>query len=101
MKSAIEHRKSKRFEHIATVMLKDESAGYFFYGKMINYSEGGLLIVSDTQIQHGSKINITLDKPVFKVAPQTYDGNVKWCKEMSNTDMRDNYGRYGIGIKYA
>ena len=95
------NRKSERFTHKATVMLKEEPVGYIAYGKMINYSDGGMLIVSDAPFKQGTDINITLDKPVYKAAPKTYHGSVKWCKEMSISDLWYHYGRYGIGIKYA
>ena len=101
MRHKLEHRKSKRFEHNATVMLKEEPVGYISYGKMINYSDGGMLIESDAPFKRGTNINVTLDKPVYKAAPQTYYGSVKWCKEISVSDIRYHYGRYGIGIQYA
>ena len=101
MKPCHQRRKSKRFEYKATVMLMDEPLGYISYGKMINYSYGGMLIESDTPIKHGTNINITLDKPVYKAAPKTYYGIVKWCKEIFMGDARYHYGRYGIGIEYA
>lgn len=98
MRPKFEHRKSKRFEHKATVILKDEPVGYISYGKMINYSNGGMLIGSDTPFQLGTNINITLAKSVFKPAPQTYYGTVKWCKERLITESRYHYGNYGIGL---
>ena len=101
MKPQLDHRKSKRFEHKATVMLKDETVGYISYGKMINYSDGGMLIESDMPCQHGTNINITLDKPEYKAAPKIYRGTVKWCNELSIEDAQYHYGNYGIGVKYA
>ena len=101
MRPKFEHRKSKRFEHKATVMLREEPVGYISYGKMINYSYGGMLIESDTPFKNGTNINITLDKPVYKAAPQTYYGSIKWCQEMSIFNMRHQNGRYGIGIQFA
>ena len=100
MKPKLDNRKSKRFEHKATVMLKDEPVGYMSYGKMINYSEGGMLIESDSPFKRGANINITLDKPVYKAAPQTYYGTVKWCKDTPIADTHYHYGSYGIGIQF-
>jgi hypothetical protein len=98
MKPQLDHRKSKRFEHKATVMLKDVTFGYICYGKMINYSDGGMLIESDTPFKHGTHISVTLDKPVYKAAPTTYLGTVKWCRECLIEDLRYHYGLYGVGI---
>ena len=100
MRPKFENRISKRFEHKSTVMLEDERFGYISYGKMRNYSDGGMLIESNIPFKHETQISITLNKPVYNAAPKTIHGTVKWCKKISNFNMCYHYGRYGIGVKY-
>jgi hypothetical protein len=50
--------------------------------------------------KHGVRINIIFNKPVYKAAPKSYYGTVKWCKETSTEDGQDHFGNYGIGIQY-
>ena len=97
MNTYLEYRKSKRFEHKATVMLEVEPDGYFSYGQMINYSDDGMLIGSDAVFKLGTKIKINFDKPLYKAAPKTYRATVKWCNELSAEDAQYHYG---IGLKY-
>jgi hypothetical protein len=92
-----EFRKSKRFEHKATVMLEDKSYGYFSYAQMSNFSGGGMSFETDFTLIPGAKITINLDKPLFRAAPMAYDAIVKWCKELSKDDSSYSYG---IGAKY-
>lgn len=93
----LEFRKSKRFEHRATVMLEDEPAGYISYGQMINFSGGGMCFGSDVAFKPEAKINIKFEKPIFKAAPKTYHVIVRWCKELADDDSKYFYG---VGVKY-
>ena len=93
----LESRKSKRFEHRATVMLEDEPAGYISYGQIINFSNGGMCLESDVAFKPGAKIKIKFEKPIFKAAPKTYHGIVRWCNELADDDSKYFYG---FGIKY-
>jgi hypothetical protein len=90
-----EFRKSKRFEHRTTVMFEDEPTGYFSYGQMINFSNGGMCFGSDVAFKPGAKIKIKLEKPIFKAAPKTYHGKVRWCKELADDDSKYFYG-FGV-----
>lgn len=97
MKTSPEHRKSKRFDHKATVMLEDGAKGFFNYGLMLNYSYGGMCIGSDSNYNKGTSIEIIFSKPLYKAAPTTYSGTVRWCKELARDDLEYFYG---VGIKY-
>ena len=97
MNTQIDFRKSQRFEHKSTVMLEDELGGYFSYGQISNYSDGGMGFWSDVAFKQGAKIKVRLDNPLFKTAPKTYHGIVRWCKEMGDDDFQHFYG---MGLKY-
>ena len=83
MFSRNEFRKTKRFEHRATVMIEDEHFGYFSYAQMSNFSGDGMGFETDFVIKPGAKITINLDKPLFRATPKTYKAIVKWCKELA------------------
>ncbi len=97
MNTYSEFRKSNRIEHKATVMIVDEPAEYFSYGQMINYSAGGIGFWSDFAFKPWVRINIRLDNPLFKAAPKTYRGIVRWCKELEHDESQF---LYGVGVKY-
>jgi hypothetical protein len=97
METGSEHRKSKRFDHKATVMIQDESGGFFSYGLMLNYSFGGMCVGSDITYHKGTPIKIKFGKPLYKAAPTIYSGTVRWCKDRVYYDSEYSYG---IGIKY-
>ena len=78
-------------------MLEDEPAGYLCYGQMQNYSSGGMCVGSDMTYKRGMAVKIRFDKPVYKAAPKTYHGTVRWCKELARHDFEYSYG---VGIKY-
>ena len=110
----IEHRKSERFEHKATVMIENEQAGHLNYGQMVNYSFEGMCIGSDAFYNKGTAINIRFNRPLYKgaptraaalldrswpweTAPWVSSGTVRWCKELVRDDFEYSYG---VGIKY-
>ena len=97
MKTGFEYRKSKRFDHKATVMIEDESGGFFCYGLMLNCSFGGMCVGSETIYKKGTPIKIRFGKPLYKAAPNVYSGTVRWCKELARDDSEYSYG---VGIKY-
>ena len=78
-------------------MLEDEPARYLCYGQMQNYSYGGMCVGSDMTYERGAVVKIRFDKPVYKAAPKTYHGTVRWCKELARDDFEYSYG---VGIKY-
>jgi hypothetical protein len=78
-------------------MLEDGHAGYLCYGQMQNYSSGGMCVGSDMTYERGTSIKIRFDKPLYKAAPKTSNGTVRWCKEIAHDDFEYSFG---VGIKY-
>ena len=78
-------------------MLEDGHAGYLCYGQMQNYSSGGMCVGSDMTYKRGTSVKIRFDKPLYKAAPKTYHGTVRWCKEIAHDDFEYSFG---VGIKY-
>jgi hypothetical protein len=91
-----ELRKSRRYEHVATVMIESSQAGIFGYAQMYNYSASGMLIRSDFPINPGNLIKVNLEKPLYSSVSNTVDGRVVWCRRFEQE--RGRYSRYGIGV---
>lgn len=92
-----DNRKSKRFDYQSTIMLEDERGGYFSYGQLSNYSEGGIGFFSDFSFKPGNRIKIVLDNPPFKASPKIYRGTIQWCRESEPDGSRY---LYAVGVKY-
>ena len=92
-----DHRRSKRFDFQSTIMLEDEVGGYFSYGQLSNYSEGGIGFFSDFSFKPGRKIKIMIDNLPFKASPKIYHGKIQWCREFDGDDSRY---LYSVGVKY-
>lgn len=90
-----ELRKSRRYEHVSTVMIESSQAGIFGYAQMHNYSGGGMLIRSDFPISPGTLIKINLEKPLYSSVSHTVESRVVWCRRFEQE--QGQYSRYDIG----
>ena len=97
MNKSPEQRKAKRLKHRGTIMLKDESSGYYFYAHVDNVSGEGMYFVSEHAFKPGKEIDIRFDNPPFKTAPKDYHAIVRWCKLLPEDESIDSYG---VGVKY-
>jgi hypothetical protein len=91
-----ELRKSRRYEHVSTVMIESPHAGIFGYAQIYNYSAGGMLIRSDFAISPGTVIKVNLEKPLYSSASNSVASRVVWCRRFEQE--RGGYSRYGIGV---
>ena len=92
-----ELRKSKRYEHVSTVMIESFQAGIFGYAQMNNYSAGGMSIRSDFPISPGALLKIRLEKPLYASVSDVVDSRVIWCKEIE--DDSEMNSRFAIGMR--
>ena len=95
--NALDHRKAKRLQHIDTIMITDESSGYY-YGLVNNVSGEGMYFLSEHAFKTGERIGIRFENPPFKTVPKRYRAVVRWCKPLSEEDPNDSFG---IGVKYS
>jgi len=91
-----ELRKSRRYEHVSTVMIESSQNGIFGYAQVYNYSASGMLIRSDFAISPGTLIKVNLEKPLYSSISNTVDSRVVWCRRFEQE--RGQYSRYGIGV---
>jgi hypothetical protein len=92
-----EHRKSKRYAVVSTVMIESSQAAIFGYGQMSNYSASGMFIRSDFPIRPGTLIRIRLEKPLYVSDSTLVNSRVVWCKP--SEDDAEGGPRFGIGVR--
>ena len=88
--------KSRRYEHVSTVMIESSQNGIFGYAQVYNYSASGMLIRSDFPINPGTLIKVNLEKPLYSSISNTVDSRVVWCRRFEQE--QGQYSRYGIGV---
>ena len=77
-------------------MIEMCDAEIYHYATMVNFSGSGIYCESDTALTTGATVNINLENRIFRSAPNSYYGEVRWCKELNGIDSSHFYG---IGIK--
>ena len=58
---ADDKRASKRFDHEAPLVIKNCDGGTNAYGRMYNYSSGGLYLESDAALNPGTPVRIDIE----------------------------------------
>ena len=92
-----ERRKSARLPHFSSLKLKVLDRGFFFNGRMFNYSEGGLYFETDILLSPGTEIFLAIeDSPFCKSTSgqDFYQVVIKHCSELD-----DSHFCYGCGAQ--
>ena len=58
-----EQRASQRFVYESALKIENCDSGTYTYGRMYNYSAGGIYFESDVAFQPGSRVRIEIEKP--------------------------------------
>ena len=90
-------RASKRLIFEAPVTVENCDTGEYFYGRMYNYSLGGMYFETDYPLQPGSEIRVAIRKSANGPGFDHFRASVKWCEEI--TDAVVLYC-YGVGVQY-
>ena len=95
--TADDQRASQRVAHETAVIIENCDSATYTYGRMYNYSAGGLYFESDIAFQPGTNVRIGLEKPASVLGADYLIASVKWCKEISAAVVLYDYG---IGVKF-
>ena len=95
--SADDQRASQRFVREAAVVIENFDSATYTYGRMFNYSAGGLYFESDIAFRPGTKVRIDFEKEGRVLGADHLIANVKWCKEISAAVVLYDYG---IGVEF-
>lgn len=91
----LEKRSSPRFDHAAAIRIKDPQTGKLHKAMMVNYSEEGMYIESDSQFSSGIKINIGIQNSPYASVPDTaeyFQGIILWCEAVDQSFFQFGYG---------
>ena len=92
-----DRRSSKRFNHDTPLLIKNCDSGSCSYGRMYNYSQGGIYFESDTPYQVGTRVRIDIEKPKNDLDAGLYFAEIKWCAEISAAVVLYDYS---IGAEF-
>lgn len=95
--SADDQRASQRFAREAAVVIENCDSATYTYGRMYNFSAGGLYFESDISFRPGTKVRIDFEKPGRVLGVDHLIACVKWCKEISAAVVLYDYG---IGVEF-
>jgi PilZ domain len=95
--SADDQRASQRFAHQAAVIIENCDSATYTYGRMYNYSAGGLYFESDIAFRPGTKVRVSLEKADSPLGSAHFIASVKWCEEITAAVVLYDYG---IGIEF-
>ena len=92
-----DRRASKRFNHEIPVVIENCDSGTYSYGRIYNYSQGGIYFESDTPFQTGTRVRFDIQEPKIGLDANQYIADVKWCAEISAAVVLYDYG---IGVEF-
>jgi hypothetical protein len=92
-----DQRTSKRFNHETPLVIENCDSGTYFYGRMYNYSQGGIYFESDTPCQTGARVRFDIERSKIALDADQYVAEVKWCAEISAAVVLYDYG---IGVEF-
>ncbi len=92
-----DQRASQRFVYEAALKIENCDSGTYTYGRMYNYSAGGIYFESDVAFQPGTQVQIDIEKPGKDLDINHLTAKVKWCQEISAAVVLYNYG---IGVEF-
>jgi hypothetical protein len=95
--AADDQRASMRFELEVPVIIKNCDCGTYAYGRMYNFSRGGIYFESDAAFKPGTCVRIDIEESQNSLAADRYYATVKWCKEISDAVVLCDYG---IGVEF-
>jgi hypothetical protein len=87
-----DRRASKRFNHDTPIVIKNCDSQNCSYGRMYNYSQGGIYFESDTPYQIGTRVRIGIERSKSDLDAGLYFAEVKWCAEISAAVVLYDYG---------
>jgi hypothetical protein len=90
-------RASKRLTYEAPVTIENCDTGEYVYGRMYNYSLGGMYFETDYPLDAGAEIRVAIRKSTDGPGFDHFRAKVRWCQEISGAVVLYNYG---VGVQY-
>ncbi len=90
-------RASKRLTYEAPITVENCDTGEYFYGRMYNYSLGGMYFETDYPLPAGAEIRVAIRKSKNGPGFDHFRAKVRWCEEISAAVVLYNYS---VGVRY-
>ena len=90
-------RASKRLTYEAPVTIENCDTGEYVYGRMYNYSLGGMYFETDYPLDAGAEIRVAIRKSTNGPGFDHFRAKVRWCQEITGAVVLYNYG---VGVQY-
>ncbi|MGD8521402.1 MAG: PilZ domain-containing protein [Desulfobacterales bacterium] len=90
-------RASKRLTYEAPVTIENCDTGEYVYGRMYNYSLGGMYFETDYPLDAGAEIRVAIRTSANGPGFDHFRAKVRWCQEISGAVVLYNYG---VGVQY-
>ena len=90
-------RASKRLTYEAPVTIENCDTGEYVYGRMYNYSLGGMYFETDYPLDAGAEIRVAIRKSTDGPGFDHFRAKVRWCQEISGAVVLYNFG---VGVQY-
>ena len=90
-----EEREKTRFDHYSPLRILDLKADKVYYGKMINFSNGGINFVSNSFLQEGAKVYFSMQNSPYDQSSDVleyYLGKIMWRKYLDKSFFDYRYG---------
>ena len=91
-----EKRKALRYKHKSPVMIQDPESDTGYRGRMLNFSNHGLFLETNTEWEAGTKIAIGIENSPFRTStyesPDGYVATILWQKDIQDTFFSNGYG---------
>jgi hypothetical protein len=91
-----DQRANERFNHETPLIIENCDSGIYAYGRIYNYSKGGIYFESDTPFQTGTRVSFEIEKSKIGLDAGRFSGEVRWCAEISAAVVLYDYG---IGVE--
>lgn len=95
--SGSEHRKDRRYQRPAVVMIEKLHAGIVGYAKLQNFSASGIMLSSDFSVRPGEFIRVRLDQPLPSSNSNLVNARVVWCRNLELPEEAPS--PIGIGLR--
>jgi hypothetical protein len=91
-------RASERIEIQVIVTLEDFRTGFYYNGKIYNYSNDGLYLESDYAPRPGRQIRLKVNGSRDTFKPESYLAVIRWRRYLNNGS---SHYSFGIGMQYC
>ena len=95
----LENRRSARLHHTSSIQVQDIESGKIHKARMLNYSKEGFYFESDSVLNPGMQIYISIQNSPYASLPDVLEyhrGELMWRKK-----LKKSFFRFGYGVKLA